>query len=126
MRCSGQNNQKIVCALFTALRLSPKGKNALDFEKERRYYGYKASIARFFHYRYPGLWAAKTYRTHTSPFTGMALFYFLFLFFSILGIFYQGYFYVYHGFGIIVGNEILDRAIKVSKAGYASSQLTCG
>ena len=99
---------------LTPPSLSPIGKNSLELEKERRYYGYKADIARYFHRRLPGLWAAKTYRTHTSPFTGMALFYALFLFFSVLGIFYQGYFYVYHGFGIIIGNDSLDRAIKVS------------
>ena len=45
----------------------------------------------------------------------MALFFSLFLLFSILGIFYEGYFYVYHGFGIIIGNDTLNRAIKVSK-----------
>ena len=49
-----------------------------------------------------------------SPFSFESLYFSGVLLFSILGIFYHGYFYVYHLFHMIIGNELLLRAMRVS------------
>ena len=48
-----------------------------------------------------------------SPFSSNSLYYSAVLMFSILGIFYDGYFYCFHLFHVIIGNETLLRAIRV-------------
>ena len=48
-----------------------------------------------------------------SIFAPYSVYYMALLLFSILGIFYDGYFYCFHLFHIIIGNELLIRACRV-------------
>ena len=52
-----------------------------------------------------------------SPLAFESIYHMLLLLFSILGIFYDGYFYCFHLFHIVVGNDILHRAIQVFVSG---------
>jgi hypothetical protein len=50
--------------------------------------------------------------TKTSPFSLMFLYHLALIVFSILGVFYHGYFYCFALFHIVVGNAILLRVIR--------------
>eukprot|EP00043_Microstomoeca_roanoka_P019214 m.213666 g.213666 ORF g.213666 m.213666 type:complete len:2617 (+) comp16958_c0_seq4:400-8250(+) len=58
------------------------------------------------------------YRTRTSLFGVTSFYHILVVVFSILGIFYHGYFYCFHLLHVVVGNDILLRVIQsVTKNG---------
>jgi inositol 1,4,5-triphosphate receptor type 1 len=48
-----------------------------------------------------------------SPLSVGSLYYVFVLGLSVLGLFYNGYFYCFHLFHIVVGNDTLNRAIQV-------------
>jgi hypothetical protein len=50
-----------------------------------------------------------------SPLSGVSLYYAAFFVFSALGLCYDGYFYCFHLFHVIIGNEVLLRVLKVSE-----------
>ena len=57
-------------------------------------------------------------RTKTSPLSIQSLYHIVLLLFSVLGIFYDGYFYSFHLLHVVVGNDILQRVIQsVTKNG---------
>eukprot|EP00056_Hartaetosiga_gracilis_P010415 m.153526 g.153526 ORF g.153526 m.153526 type:complete len:2653 (+) comp13309_c1_seq5:67-8025(+) len=57
-------------------------------------------------------------RTMTPIFSGNSLYYILLVVFSVLGIFFNGYFYCFHLLHIVVGNDILLRVLQsVTKNG---------
>jgi inositol 1,4,5-triphosphate receptor type 1 len=57
-------------------------------------------------------------RTKTSPFSTLSLHHIFLVLFSVLGIFFDGYFYCYHLLHVVVGNDLLVRVMSsVTKNG---------
>lgn len=60
----------------------------------------------------PFQWKSDVPRTRLSLFSGASVYQIAFLVFSILGLLYDGYFFCFHLFHIVVGNQILIRVLR--------------